>query len=92
LQEIEERELYKMIGDPTFSRFCRERLGLSGKYQSLLSVAVELADIAPFFNVDEFDLEMPVPDNFMDLDWDRALPLLEEFAELTEAEVDEADD
>jgi hypothetical protein len=87
LQEVEERELYKLIGYPTFARFCRECLGLTRRSQALLSTAVELADIDLFFDMDNFDLEMPIPDNFMELDWDRALPLLDEFVELTDAEV-----
>jgi hypothetical protein len=84
LREIEERELYKLIGYRSFSRFCRECLVLSGKHQSLLSIVVELADIDPFFNMDASD--PLIPENFAELDWERALPLLEEFAELSSVE------
>jgi hypothetical protein len=84
LREIEERELYKLIGYRSFSHFCRERLALSGKHQSLLSIVVELADIDPFFNMDASD--PLIPENFAELDWERALPLLEEFAELSSVE------
>ena len=47
---------------------------------------VELAEIDPFFNIDEFDPEMPLARNIAELDWDKARPLLEEFVELSGVE------
>ena len=81
LQEIEQRELYKLIGYSTFSEFCRKQLGLSRKYQSLFALVVELADIDPFFDIDNPDPE--IPEDFAELDWDTAKPLLEELVELS---------
>jgi len=94
LREIEERELYKLIGYPTFTRFCREHLRLSGKYQTQFSLAVDLADIHPFFNFDlnifESDEDSSpmseeewkyVQEN-LDALYEKAMPLLEEWIAL----------
>jgi hypothetical protein len=85
LQEVEDRELYKLIGYSTFSGFCREALGLNRKYQSLFSLVVEMADIHPMFNVDEYDMNEPLPQEpeLSGEDWKRGIELMTEFAELT---------
>jgi hypothetical protein len=86
LQEIEERELYKLIGYSTFSEFCRKQLRLSRKYQSVFSLVVEMAEIHPMFNLDLYDLNKPLPEEpeLSEEDWKRGMALMVEFSELAE--------
>jgi hypothetical protein len=85
LQEIEDRELYKLIGFSSYSEFCRKQLRLSPKYRSVFALAVEMADIHPMFDLDVYDFTKPLPHEpeLSKEDWERGMELMREFVELT---------
>lgn len=49
LREIEEKELYKLAGYETFTRYCSERLRLPRKWREVLFLWADLVDVMPAF-------------------------------------------
>ncbi len=87
LREIEEKELYKLAGYETFTRYCSERLRLTRKWREVLFLEAELADVVPAFHESEFPWEFP--EDMPREDFERAWKILNEILELVGASEEE---